>query len=208
MNWRLPEWFPDLTADQLQQLKNHHAELIKFNGKINLISPRTERNADQVHFADGVLACRRIMRASSADEIYDLGSGNGIPGLVYAVLNPKVRINVVDADSRKCEFIKHVASKSSLRNVHVSHLRLEDLDDGSIKCAMARGLASISKLMIMARQACAPGCDFFHLKSDSWATEVAEIPSQALAYWEPHHLGDYQLPGSGPHFSIVITRRK
>ncbi len=182
--------------------------MIKFNGKINLISPRTERNADLMHFADGVLACRKIMRASSCDEIYDVGSGNGIPGLVFAVLNSKVRVNIVDADSRKCEFIKHVASKASLKNIHVAHLRLEDLEDESIKCAMARGLASISKLMIMARKACAPGCDFFHLKSDSWAAEVAEIPSQAMAYWEPYHLGDYQLPEHGPQFSIVVTHRK
>lgn len=90
----------------------------------------------------------------------------------------------------------------------VSHLRVEDLSEGVIKCAMARGLASVSKILVMARRACAPGSEFFHMKSDSWATEVAEIPSQALAHWEPRHLGDYRLPAGTTTYSIVVTQKK
>ncbi|MEK6556259.1 MAG: RsmG family class I SAM-dependent methyltransferase [Bdellovibrionota bacterium] len=208
VNWRIESWFKDLPAAQVSQLKVFHTELIKFNGKINLISPRTEKMADLVHFADGIIASRIILEATTHSDIYDLGSGNGIPGLVLATLAPSRTIHLVDADMRKCEFMKHVASKAGLKNVNVLHKRLEDLEDDSVMCASTRGLAAISKCLVLARKCAGPGCQMFHLKSDAWSTEIASIPSQVFAFWSTQHLVDYKLPAGDAVYSIVLTTKK
>ncbi len=205
--WRIPEWFPELGDDKLHQLKTFHGELIQFNGRMNLISPRTERTADLVHFADGIIGCRIVAEACDSDEIWDMGSGNGIPGLVMACLFPERRILPVEADARKVEFLKHVASRMGLQNVAVTHARVEDIEEGSIHCGMTRAMASISKTLLLARKAAAHDCRFFHFKGESWSKEVAEIPSQILAFWEPGHVKAYHLPNGQGDFNIIMTKR-
>ena len=206
--WRLEEWFPEVSADTHLQLRSFHSELIKFNGKINLISPRTEKNADLVHFADGVIASRFVLESCQKTEIYDFGSGNGIPGFVLAALAPNRKVHMVDADMRKCEFMKHVVTKMGLKNVQIHHKRLEDLDQDSVHCATTRGLAAISKSLVLARKCAASGCEFFHLKSEAWSTEIASIPAQVLAFWSARHLVDYKLPSGDVVYSIVLTVKK
>jgi 16S rRNA (guanine527-N7)-methyltransferase len=207
-HWRIPEWFPDLPANQMEQLKIYHAELIKFNGRINLISPRSEKTADLIHFSDSILGARAVLSRTAAREIYDLGSGNGLPGLVFGILAPDRKIVLVDADARKTEFLKHIATRLNLTNVRIMNCRLEDLPDGSMRCGVCRGLASISKVLLMARKASAIDCEFYHFKGETWPNEVAEIPSQILAHWEPKEIDDYKLPEGNVTLSVVQTKRK
>lgn len=207
-NWRIAEWFKDLSDDTVQKLKIFHAELVSFNGRINLISPRTEQNADQIHFADGILGSKIIASSLKSNTIFDLGSGNGIPGLIFATLYPDIQVVPVEVDARKVEFLKHCAARMNLKNFRAVNARIEDLGEGLIHVGMSRGLASISKILLMTRKAAAPDCTFYHFKSESWASEVAEVPSQILAHWEFELLNEYSLPANGAKLFLVITKRK
>lgn len=206
--WRISEWFPDLSTHTVTALRAFHSELIYFNGRMNLISSRTERIADSIHFADAILGSRAIFSAAAGvTEIYDIGSGNGIPGIVFSLLYQNVKVVLVDADARKTEFMKHCAARLSLSNCHTKHARLEDLGEASVHCAMSRGFSSISKTLVWSRKCMAPGGQYFHFKGKSWSTELAEIPSQVLAHWDPQHLCNYNLPGENIEMSIILTKR-
>ncbi len=206
--WRIRQWFPDLPPKVEEQLKTYLTELIFFNGRMNLISPRTEPDADLIHLADGILGCQIILRATARKEIYDIGSGNGVPGIIMACLAADRTIRLVDSDARKIEFLKHCIGRLGLKNCTATQVRVEDLAEASIQCCMSRGLASVSKTILMLRKPSAPGCEVFHLKGDSWASEVAEIPSQILASWEPKHVADYSLPAGSTKYTIIVTLRK
>lgn len=205
--WRIPKWFPDLTEKTHLLLRSYLSELIHFNGRMNLISPRTEKFADQIHFADGILGSRIVLGMTAAPEIYDIGSGNGIPGLILATLDQGRRVILVDADARKIEFLKHCISRLGIKNCSTIHARLEDLPQRSIHCVVNRAFASISKSLLLSRKAAAEDCSFFHFKGHSWSSEVADIPSQILASWDPMHVKDYALPESETVLSIVLTKR-
>lgn len=206
--WRIDNWFSDLNPAIRAKLKLYHSELLTFNGRMSLISPRTEKAADLIHIADGILGSRIVGARLKVKEIFDLGSGNGVPGIVFATMFPDRMVRLVEADGRKIEFLKHCIGKLELKNCSTVHARLEDLKEGVIKAAMTRGLATISKALLLTRRCAANGCDFFHFKGQSWSKEVAEIPSQVLASWDPLHGGDYTLPEDGPVMTIVITARK
>jgi 16S rRNA (guanine527-N7)-methyltransferase len=203
--WRIQEWFPDLNAKTLSSLRAYHSEILYFNGRMNLISPRTEKNADQIHFADAIIGAKIIFKNTTQGVIYDIGSGNGIPGIVMAILYPEKKFILVDADARKAEFLKHVCGRLELKNCSILHTRLEDIEKGSVQCAVTRGFASISKCLIMSRKAAAIKSEIYHFKGPSWSLEVASIPPQVLAFWEPSHIEDYTLPLSDSPFSIVRT---
>ena len=205
--WRIEKWFPELSKEVVAQLRAYHAELIFFNGRMNLISPRTEKTADLLHVADGIVGGRAVLNASSSKEIFDIGSGNGVPGIIMAALAPERKFVLVDADARKVEFLKHCIARATLKNCQAVHARLEDLPENSITCAVTRGVASLSKVLIMCRRAASSNCEFFHFKGRSWATEVAEIPSQLLASWDPVLVSDYMLPEGDANLSIILTKR-
>ena len=124
--WRIKEWFSDLSEDILVGLQKFHFELIQFNKKMNLISASTEKIADQVHFADCILGSQVILERTKAPEIYDIGSGNGLPGLVLALLAQERRVVLVDKSGKKIEFLKVCASRIGLKNIEVKQTLFED----------------------------------------------------------------------------------
>lgn len=88
-NWRIKAWFPELDEKSHDQLKKYFVELQKFNKVVNLISQKTMLNADAIHFGDSIKACQIVRKkANKNNYLHDLGSGNGFPGLVYAILYP------------------------------------------------------------------------------------------------------------------------
>lgn len=206
IHWRINEWFPDLSPDIKTRLKTYHTELIKGNRTVNLISPKTLFVADAVHFADSILASKIIMKSNPAiDQIFDIGSGNGFPGLVFAVLNPQVKVTLVEMDSKKCEFLKTLVKTLGLENVSVDCKNIETFPEGSIKYAMARGLGNISKNIMMTRKIVAKGGCFYHLKTEEWSIEVGEIPTQLCSLWSPSLIGEYKLPVGAVKFAVVKT---
>lgn len=204
--WRINEWFPDLSPEVKTKLKTYHDELIKANRTLNLISPKTIFVGDAIHFADSILSSQAIYRSNpKIDVIHDLGSGNGFPGLVFAILFPAVKVVLVENDAKKCEFLKGMAAMLKLSNVTVECKMIEAMPDNSIKFAVARGLSSISKSIMLTRKSIVKGGVFYHIKGEEWGMEVGEIPTQLCSMWSPALAGEYKLPIGAIKFSIVKT---
>lgn len=207
LHWRIPEWFPNLGADHLAKLRIYYDELMKVNKAVNLIGVKTIPMADAIHFADSILASQLIASDRPIDEIYDFGSGNGFPGLVYALLNPKTKVVCVDSDERKCEFIKHTAHKMSISNIQVLITQIEKLPENSVRYGMNRGLASISKAILILRKPFKKDGVLYHLKGEEWFNEVSNIPTQLCAYWKASLVSEYRLPIGEIKFAIAKTEK-
>lgn len=206
--WRVPEWFPDLDGQTLSLLKAYHTELLRFNLKLNLISRNTERDADEAHFADSILALQSLVLKDLGERVFDIGSGNGLPGLILAILQPGINVQLVESDSRKVEFLKHVVHTLSLKNVGIMNIRIESLKSTEIRVAFSRGFASISKTCLLFNKIFSIGGQFYHLKGNSWSSEIAELPSQLISVWNPELVGEYSLPVSQARRAVVRTIKR
>ena len=203
-NWRLPQMFPQLSADSHKKLRIYFDELSKFNKVLNLVSPKTLLTADVTHFADSILSFEIVSKnINKNDSLYDIGSGNGFPGLVYAALDQGLKMVLVDVDQRKCEFLKHTAHAMGLTNVVVENKNVEKFPENSIKQSVMRGFAPLPRAMLGLRKLVPVGGVSFHLKSDEWSLEVSEIPSQLCSIWQPVLLGQYELPEATTKFFVV-----
>ena len=207
INWRLEEWFPDIPADTMALLKQFHEELLKFNKTINLISAATIPNADLVHVADSVMGAQSLLASTQCDEIYDLGSGNGLPGVVIAIMAPDRKVICVERDKRKAEYLKHCAFALGLKNMEVKAVAIESLGDGVVSCGISRGFASISKAILATRKIFAKDGEYYHMKGDTWGRELAEIPSQLCSFWSPSLFSQYSLPTKTEVRAIVLTKK-
>ena len=201
--WRLPEALPD--SPNLKKFEVYHQDLIKFNSKINLISKKSVYDADILHFLDSVLASQKILEDTQSDVIYDFGSGNGFPGLIMAIMAPDRKFILIDSDSRKIEFIKHMVTKLVLKNVATHNIDVANFTQPKVQCAVARGFASITKALLISRKALLPQGCFYHMKGPLWSNEVGELPSQLLGLWKPSLLSEYKLSNDLGQRFIVKT---
>ena len=203
---RLKKWFPELDKIQHERLMIYLTELNRFSKTVNLVSSSTLKSAESVHVADCVFASRLIQPLLIRGEpLFDFGSGNGCPGLIFGALFPEQRVILIDRDERKMEFCKHVIRTMGLSNVEIRIMGVEDLPAGSVKNVVARGFAPFPRALIACRKLVPKGGKFFHLKSDGWAAEVASLPSQVFSHWTPSLVGQYRLADSNADLFVVLT---
>ena len=77
--------------------------------------------------------------AESAGPVVDVGSGGGSPGIPLAVALPGRPFTLLEAERRKCEFLRYATS--ALQNVEVVWGRAEERPTDEFGVALAKALA-------------------------------------------------------------------
>ena len=100
-----------------------------------------------VHIADS-LAGLEVPELRRASLIADLGAGAGLPGLVLAAALPQADVVLVEAATRKCDFLRSAVTAMRLDNADVVWARAEEWSDGIGRCDVvcARALAALPGL--------------------------------------------------------------
>lgn len=134
-----------ITDDMRGQLELYEAALRKWQKSINLVSPSTLQEARMRHFDDSVQLARYIPKTCKT--LYDIGSGAGFPGMVLAILRPDIDVSLVESDTKKCSFLRHVSRETNVK-VNVINERIEAVftSDLAIDVVTARALASLEDL--------------------------------------------------------------
>lgn len=206
IQWRIPTWFSDLSPEELAKLKTIKDCLVKANKSIALVSAKAISVVDAIHFADSILASREISKNNKEiSHLYDLSTGNGFPGLIFAALHPKIKVTVVDFDVKRLEYLHACATEARLSNVLVMNSQIESIQTNLITHAVTRGVGNISKMLMLTRKCIEPGGTLYHMKGEEWTLEVSQIPSQLCSYWTPSLIKEYKLPIGEVRFSLVKT---
>ena len=194
---RFKEWFPKLTDTQVASLLVYLSELNKFNKAVNLVSPQTLPMADAVHVADGVFAAQMIRAELVAgNALYDLGTGNGIPGIIVGLLDPSLKVVLVDRDERKLEFCKHVAAAAKAGNISVLKAEVEELPKHLLVNVIARGFAPLPKALLMTRNVVKKRWTVLPSQRRSVCSRIKRCSFSAFFFLAATHAGG--IPSSRP----------
>lgn len=85
-------------------------------------------------------------------KVVDVGSGAGLPGIVFAIARPSWEVTLMESIQKRCSFLEHVTQVSGLTNVKVIRARAEDAGH-EISCreafdvAVARAVAEMRILV-------------------------------------------------------------
>jgi 16S rRNA (guanine527-N7)-methyltransferase len=98
--------------------------LVKWNGKINLTSEKTPSEILHRHIFDSLQYARVI---SPNDNIMDIGSGAGFPGVPLKIVYPGIALTLVESQRKRCSFLEAVVFNLALQNTRVVNERADKI---------------------------------------------------------------------------------
>jgi len=104
----------DFSSEELDLYDKFHEVLKEWNAKFNLISRKSFDVAHASHFADSILISDIAKAHRKGRKVKDFGSGAGFPGLVFAIRNPGVEIELVERSTKKLSFLGEVKTLLNL----------------------------------------------------------------------------------------------
>ena len=201
-----------LTEAQITQLLEFLSLLQKWNKVYNLTAVRDPQEMLTHHLLDSLAAVGPLRRhvAAQAGEgggavrLLDVGSGGGLPGVVFAICCPDVDVSCVDTVGKKAAFIQQAAVALKLRNLHGVHARVETLTTpfDLISC---RAFASLPDFVAWSRRAlAAPHGVWLAMKGKHPEDEIAALPADVAVF----HVEQLTVPGLDAERCIVWLRVK
>ena len=155
------------TEERFRLLGEH---LVKWNGRINLVSKSTLEDMWRRHFLDSGQLADFI--PSTARSLADLGSGAGFPGLVLAAMTD-LEIHLIVSDTRKAVFLREGARVIG-RQITVHQQRIESLQGLAVDVVTARALAPVEKLLEYAEPLLKKDGIALFLKGNTLETELTD----------------------------------
>lgn len=116
-------WGLSVTPDQVERMTAFGQALLLANRSQSLTSITDPEQIAVQHFLDS-LSCLLLIRVESGS-LVDVGSGAGFPGMVLAIVRPKLSVVLIESNSNKAAFLREVAESCCLTNVAVCNQRAE-----------------------------------------------------------------------------------
>jgi 16S rRNA (guanine527-N7)-methyltransferase len=146
----------DLSESQSDQVRIYVEVLLKWNQTLSLTTITDPHQILSRHFAESMFAAKFAVFSHS--RLADVGSGAGFPGLALKILFSDLEITLIEANSRKCTFLKEVIRTLGLRLCTVHHGRLESfhVQGSKFDFVTARALGQFDSLLVWAKGALGP----------------------------------------------------
>ncbi|MEX2190260.1 MAG: 16S rRNA (guanine(527)-N(7))-methyltransferase RsmG [Bacteroidota bacterium] len=140
-----------LQDDQLKLIGDYVRLLLEWNQKINLISRRDEENVWQSHILHSIAPLFQIKLPESC-RIVDLGTGGGLPGIPLRILNPTIRITMVDSTQKKIMAVNEMIKALGIKDTVAVWGRAEELSKrkefkSQFDVVVARGVGPLDELI-------------------------------------------------------------
>ncbi len=141
----------ELSLRQVDAFTWYSSELRDWNQRFNLTAIQDPSAIEVRHFLDS-LTCCLAMSTNASQQVVDVGTGAGFPGIPLKILCPSMKLTLIEATSKKAEFCNHVVLGLGLENVEVVHGRAEEIAQNrkyreTYDVALARAVAPLSVLV-------------------------------------------------------------
>lgn len=174
-----------------------YVDLIKkWQPKINLIGNETINDIWERHVFDSAQLLEYI---DDNESVSDLGSGAGLPGIVLAILNPLLKVRLIEIDKRKCVFLNEVKLKLGLK-IEILNQKIED-SDLKTSVITARALTEIENILTLTVKKVTNETRFILLKGEKAEMELKSA-SKKFSFEVENHPSV-----TNPLSSIIILRR-
>ncbi len=116
-----------VNKEQVEKFSKYFDLLIYYNNQFNITAITEKEEVYKKHFIDCALGSKKIC----GNTLLDVGSGGGFPAIPLKIMDENLRLTMLEATGKKCEFLKTVVKELGLKNVEVINDRAENLAKNS-----------------------------------------------------------------------------
>lgn len=182
----------ELTEPQQQALLAYLQLLIKWNKAYNLTAIRVPERMVGLHLLDSLAIHPHI---EDANNIIDVGTGAGLPGVVLAIMNPDKKFTLLDSNGKKTRFLVQTKADLKLDNLTVVNDRVEAYQPPQLfDMIISRAFASLADMTRWCKHLLAEGGCFLAMKGQYPQEEISAI-AHAYKVLAKHELNIPQVEG-------------
>ena len=140
---------PTAPAEQMVSRFGSYLDLlVKWNQKINLTSEKSSQDILLRHIFDSLQYATLI---SPKDEIVDIGSGAGFPGIPLKIIYPELVATLIESQRKRCSFLETVIFELGLKGTKVINDRAEKISPERLaEAVIFRGVSDIKSCLELA----------------------------------------------------------
>lgn len=199
----------DVTGEQLEKLEIYCNFLLEYNTHTNLTAIKNREEVYLKHFYDSLTLVKSI-DLTSIENLLDIGTGAGFPGMVLKIFFPNLQIYLVDSNNKKTKFLIELKDKLNVDKVEVINNRIENITSrfiNSIDVVTARAVTNLPVLVELALPLVKVNKYFIAMKGN--AQEELENSEYAITYLggKIEDVKEFDLPhDAGKRMLITIQK--
>jgi len=139
------KYFSDFKPEQIKQLAALEPIYREWNSRINVISRKDIGSLYEKHVLHS-LAIAAVFEFDPGNEILDLGTGGGFPGIPLSIFFPEVKFHLVDSIAKKLKVVDAIVQETGLKNISTQHGRAEEIRNKKFDFVVSRAVAPLKDL--------------------------------------------------------------
>lgn len=192
----------------LSRFRTYYNALAEKNRVMNLTAITGEDDSTRKHFLDS--AAPLLLFPLAGKHVIDVGTGAGFPGLPLKILEPEIRLTLLDSLQKRIGFLSEVCDVLGFPEVACIHARAEECGPRREKYdyALSRAVARMNVLSELCLPYVRVGGAFLALKGPAVSEELREAEKGITALGgKVERVFDYTVPGEDLHHNVVVIRK-
>jgi len=183
--------------------------LLERNKVMNLTAITEPEEVASLHFLDSAAL---LTLADFRDKtVADVGTGAGFPGLPLRIVEPSIRLTLLDSLNKRIDFLKDVCGELGLADVECVHARAEEFAADhreSFDIVTSRAVANLQLLSELCLPLVKVGGTFLAMKAVGSGQELAGAAHAIETLGGAvETTADYVIPGTDVRHRVILIKK-
>ena len=197
---------PTAGVDALMQYAD---ALLETNKVMNLTAITDPTDVATLHFLDSAALLK--LADFNGKRVVDVGTGAGFPGMPLRILEPSIRLTLLDSLGKRIHFLQGVCDQLGFADVACVHARAEEFaaqHRESFDIATSRAVASLPLLAELSLPLVKVGGYFLPMKAVDSDEELASAARAiSILGGRLKEVKDYRIPGTEVTHRLVVIEK-
>lgn len=195
----------DLSDQQWEKLAQYCEIAWDWNTKINLTRHTTPELFVQRDLLDSYQLSKLLQQG---EEVLDVGTGGGVPGILLAILRPDLEVSLCDSVAKKAKVAEDIVKRLGIHVIVYPMSMNKVLEDQRYDSVVARGVGPLVRLCAWLKDQWHKIGRLLAIKGPRWVEERGEARHKGLLHGlSLRRLAAYPMPSTESESVILQVSR-